>query len=85
MKPIIIRKPKFMRSDRVMKTYIDVADTITKEACRPELTPEQRYDFLVQVGVCLNKAAAAGGFISVGDMYKWMESQATTKTMAKES
>lgn len=75
MKNIIIRKPKFMRSDSVMKTYIDVAETISKEACRPELTPEQRYDFLKRVGECLNKAAKAGGFRNVGDMCKWMELQ----------
>ena len=78
MKPIIIRKPKFMRSDSVMRTYIDVAETISKEACRPELTPEQRYDFLKKVGECLNKAAEAGGFRNAGDMHKWMGLQTTT-------
>ena len=78
MKTIIIRKPKFMRSDIAMKTYIDVAETISKEACRPELTPEQRYDFLKKVGECLNKAAKAGGFRNVGDMHKWMKLQITT-------
>lgn len=77
MKPII-RKPKFMRSDDAMKTYIDVAETISKEACRPDLTPEQQYEFLRKVGECLNKAAKAGGFRSVGDMCKWMELQTTT-------
>lgn len=77
MKPIIIRKPKFMRSDSVMKTYIDVAATISEEAARPELTPEQQYEFLRKVGECLNKAAKAGGFRNVGDMCKWIELQTT--------
>lgn len=77
MKPIIIRKPKFMRSDRAMKTYIEVAENISKEACRPELTPEESYELLKIVGECLNEAAKAGGFRNVGDMEKWMKSQIT--------
>ena len=78
MKPIIIRKPKFMRSDIGMQAYLDVATTISKEAARPELTPEQQYHFLRRVGECLNKAAKAGGFRNVGDMYKWLESHKNT-------
>ena len=77
MKPIIIRKPKFMRSDSVMKTYIDVAESISKEAAKPELTPEQQYELLKKLGECLNKAAEAGGFRNVSDMQKWMELQTT--------
>lgn len=64
MKPIIIRKPKFMRSDGIMKLYIDVAEAISKEACRPDLTPEQQFELLKKVGECLNKAAKAGGTFS---------------------
>lgn len=78
MKPIIIRKPKFMRSDDVMETYINIANTISKEACRPELTPDQRVYFLKRVGDCLKKAAKAGGFRNVSDMHKWMELHKTT-------
>ena len=78
MKPIIIRKPKFMRSDDIMKLYIDVAEAISKEACRPDLTLEQQFELLKKVGECLNKAAKAGGFRSVGDMCKWIELQTTT-------
>ena len=73
MKTIIIRKPKFMRSDSAMKTYLDVAATISIEAARPELTPEQEYELLRKIGECLSKAAKAGGFRNAGDMYKWME------------
>ena len=71
---IIIRKPKFMRDDVAMKTYIDVAATIANEATRPEMTLEQQVSFLKKVGECLNKAAKAGGFRNAGDMYKWLES-----------
>ena len=78
MKPIIIRKPKFMRSDITMKSYIDVAAVIGKEACRPELNTDQQYELLKKVGECLNKAAEAGGFRNVGEMHKWMELQKTT-------
>ena len=72
MKTIIIRKPKFMRSDYVMKTYIDVAATITNEATRSEMTPDQQVSLLKKAGECLNKAAKAGGFRNVGDMHKWL-------------
>lgn len=72
MKTIIIRKPKFMRNDVAMKTYIGVAATITNEADRPDLTLDQQVDFLKKAGECLNKAAEAGGFLSVGDMQKWL-------------
>lgn len=78
MKPIIIRKPKFMRSDIAMKSYIHVAAVISEEACRPELTTDQQYELLKKVGECLNKASEAGGFQNAGEMYKWMESQQTT-------
>lgn len=77
MKPIIIRKPSFMRNDIAMKAYIEVADVISKEACRPDLSPEQRVEFLRICGECVNKAAEAGGFRNAGDMYKWLESQKT--------
>ena len=70
MKPIIIRKPSFMRNDIAMKTYIKVADIISKEACKPDVSPEERVEFLRQCGECLNKAAEAGGFLNTGDRYK---------------
>lgn len=78
MMTIIIRKPKFMRSDIAMKGYIDVAASFSKEACRPELTPEQRYEMLRSAGECLNKAAKAGGFRNVRDLDKWLRIRSTT-------
>ena len=78
MKPIIIRKPKFMRkSDYVMKTYLNVAAIIMDEACEPDVTSEQKVKLLIKAGDCLNKAAKAGGFLNVTDMHKWIETHQT--------
>lgn len=68
---IIIRKPKFMRNDEVMRSYLIVAATITKEACRPDLSQDARVDSLAMAGGCMKKAAKAGGFMSVKDMIDW--------------
>ena len=78
MKTIIIRKPKFLRDDNGMSTYLNIAKTISKEACRPELTTEQRIALMSQAGECINDAAKAGGFRNVSDMGKWMARQITT-------
>ena len=68
---MIIRKPKFMRDDSVMRTLIDVAAVFSTEACRPEITLEQKVYLLMEAGKCLNRAAKAGGFFSAKDMYKY--------------
>lgn len=73
MKPIILRKPKFMRDDSAMKMYIDVANTISNEMCRPELTSSQRLELLCEIGNCIRNAAKAGGFRNVGDMHKYLK------------
>jgi hypothetical protein len=70
---IIIRKPKFMRSDIAMQAQLTIANALSELACMPEVTPEERYEYLKKTGECLNKAAKAGGFLNVGDMCKWME------------
>jgi hypothetical protein len=76
-KTLIIRKPKFMRNDEVMKTYLGVAATIGKEMTRSELTTDQLYELSKKIGECLNKAAKAGGFFSTADLIKYMNSQTT--------
>ena len=78
MKTLIIRKPKFMRSDYCMKIYLDVAETIGKEACKPELSPGQRYYLLKKVGECLYKAAKAGGFFRTKDFLAWVDKNKNT-------
>lgn len=74
-KTIIIRKPKFMRNDDVMKTYINVAKSIAKCMDETECTSDQKYEMLKEVGECINKAAKAGGFLSTKDFNKWIFSQ----------
>jgi hypothetical protein len=73
MKPIIIRKPKFMRNDEAMWTYIQVANAIGKEACKPDITLDQQFSLLIKECKCLKKAAKAGGFRNMNDMYKWLK------------
>ena len=72
MKTLIIRKPKFLRSDRAMKTYIDIAASISSCMCDPELTSDEQYELAKKCGECLNKAAKAGGFFSTKDFIKWV-------------
>lgn len=74
----IIRKPKFMRNDSVMITYIDVARSISEVMCRSELTLDEKYDLMKALGECLNKASKAGGFLSTMDFVKWMNRQINT-------
>lgn len=75
MKKLIIRKPKFMRSDVAMMTYIRVAKSISKvyKKSGPEMPGDERYELLRQLGYCVNKAVKAGGFFSVRDFLEWAE------------
>ena len=75
MKTLIIRKPKFMRSDAAVKAYIDIAESISKTMCESEMTLDEQYEQFKKLGECLNKAAKAGGFFTTKDFLKWMEMQ----------
>lgn len=70
MNNFIFRKPKFMRSDEVMATYIKVAYTISKELLKTD-SVDERYELLKKIGECINKAAKAGGFLNTKDFIKW--------------
>ena len=72
MKTLIIRKPKFLRNDDVMKTYIDIGESITKIMDDSKLTTDQKYELLMKLNECLHKAAKAGGFFRTEDFCKWM-------------
>lgn len=74
----IIRKPKFMRNEGAMATYIVVAETIAMELARPETTPEEEYYYFKRIGECLDKAAKAGGFFRTKDFIKWLDEQKCT-------
>ena len=73
MKSTIIRKPKFMRSETAMLTYMDVAKTIIKELDRPGLSTTGKYDLLMKLNRCFKGAAKAGGFFSVRDFLRWVD------------
>jgi hypothetical protein len=66
MKKFILRKPKFMRSDVAMATYIKVAKTISDEICKSD-SIDEKCELLKKMGECINKAAKAGGFFRTKD------------------
>ena len=68
-----IRKPKFMRSDRAMKTYIDIASIISETMEKSELSLDEKYELLKDIGECINNAAKAGDFFRTEDFIEWME------------
>ena len=71
---IIIRKPKFMRSDAGMVVQLEVAKaqaTIAKNT----LKNEDRLYWLGEAGKSITKAAKLGGFFGVRDMCKYLDQQ----------
>jgi predicted metal-binding transcription factor (methanogenesis marker protein 9) len=52
MKPIIFRKPKFMRSDLAMKTYMQVAESIARMVLIHEsrMTMDETLEYYCKVG-----------------------------------
>lgn len=76
MENIIIRKPKFMRDEATMATWVTVAESFSKEMNKPDLTLEMKSDLLVRIGYCLSEAAKAGGFFSTKDFCRWMNKRA---------
>lgn len=76
MENIIIRKPNFMRDEASMTTWVMVAESISKEMNKPDLTLEMKDALLVRFGYCLSEAAKAGGFFSTKDFCRWMNKRA---------
>lgn len=71
---IIIRKPKFMRSDAGMAAQLKVAEAqaiISKNT----LKDEDKLYWLGEAGKSITKAAKLGGFFSVRDMCKYLDQQ----------
>lgn len=77
MKTIILRKPKFMRSDACMLAYIETAEAMSNCACSAVNSQDVdvAYEYMNKAGECLNKAAEAGGFFTTLDMLNWIEKQ----------
>lgn len=79
MKSIIIRKPKFMRSDAAMVAYVRCANACGKSLdTQDNLTLDEKYELARKIGECINKAAKAGGFLRTKDFIKWMNEYETT-------
>ena len=78
MKPVFIRKPRFMREDGSMKLYTEIAMGIIDQIHRPETTWLERYELMERLKEHLDKAAEAGGFFSTKEFLRWMDSQQTT-------
>lgn len=71
---IIIRKPKFMRSDAGMAARLEVAKAqaiIAENA----LKDEDKLYWFGEAGKSITKAAKLGGFFSVRDMCKYLNQQ----------
>lgn len=71
---IIIRKPKFMRSDAGMAARLEVAKAQAIIA-ENTLKDEDKLYWFGEVGKSITKAAKLGGFFSVRDMCKYLEQQ----------
>ena len=71
---IIIRKPKFMRSDAGMAALFEVAKAqiIIGENT---LKNEDKLYWFGEAGKSITKAAKLGGFFSVQDMCKYLDQQ----------
>jgi hypothetical protein len=78
MKPIIIRKPKFMRNDGLMLGWMKCAQACTNTMSKTKNLDEQ-VKMLKQAGECINNAAKAGGFFSTKDYIKWLKLHDTKK------
>ena len=71
---IIIRKPKFMRSDAGMAAQLEVAKAQAIIA-KNTLKNEDRLYWLGEAGKNIAKAAKLGGFFGVRDMCKYLDQQ----------
>ena len=71
---IIIRKPKFMRSDAGMAARLEVAKAQAIIA-ENTLKDEDKLYWFGEVGKSITKAAKLGGFFSVRDMCKYLDQQ----------
>jgi hypothetical protein len=77
VKPIIIRKPKFMRSEFACAANMLCAKTFMAMSTQSDLTTDERYDLIKKSGECINKAAKAGGFFRTKDFIKWCNANNT--------
>lgn len=77
MKTPIIRRPKFMRNDHRMTVNLTIAETLRTIMRESDMTLEEQYEMCETIRDCMKKAAKAGGFLSVGDLLRWLDEQKT--------
>ena len=73
MKTPIIRKPKFMRNEVIMKYYVTKINYINNTMRCIGLSPSIRKEMLTELDECINKAAKFGGFFNTKGFNRWME------------
>lgn len=78
MATITIRKPGFMRNDKMMRTYITVAETLCKELDKPNISYAEAYDLHARICDTYDEAAKYGGFLSTKEFLKWLDEQKDT-------
>lgn len=71
MKNIIIRKPKFMRNDKLMHEWIQIAQNIQKQIKENELMDSLYADLWDSWWNCIRSATKAGGFFNVDSFMEW--------------
>ena len=78
MKDIIIRKPKFMRNDKYMDYYMEVAMKLYRHLqINNGLTFDEQMRELIFIADTINKSAKYGGFFRLKDFMKWMNKHKT--------
>jgi hypothetical protein len=75
MKTIIIRKPKFMRDDKLMEGHIAIAKGIAETIEQVGIVSAEMQGMFTEMNYHWNKAAQAGGFFRIEDFWRWMDEQ----------
>lgn len=70
----ILRKPKFMRDDKHMQELIDTAEMCVKAIDRARDAEEKDY-FATYAALFFERAARAGGFLTMNGFIKWFDNQ----------
>lgn len=68
MSKIILRKPKFMRTENAMEAYITVIDSIYSILSKNRnLNINDKMEYMKELNELIKKASKAGGFFRVED------------------
>lgn len=70
----ILRKPKFMRDDKRMQELIETAERCVKAVDYARDAEEKDY-FATYAALFFERAARAGGFLTMNGFIKWFDNQ----------